>query len=277
MTIARPPEVAFRPLGTDHGGRVADRACTVIGVEPVASEYRRLRFEAWPELAGCRPGQFVMLRPLAARLIRRPFTVFDADPDRGQAEVVFRVTGEGTARLAGLRPGDRLSVLGPLGNGFRLDPVRHRAVVVSRGVGMASLHRLARHCLALGMPTRVLISARRPGLWLAADALREAGAEVFAVDDVSGTSRVEIVERLLEPTFARPGSQCFVCGSSRLIRLAARLGARWRVPVQVALEAPMACGIGTCHACPVRPGPETEGHLVCVDGPVFAAGGDLVA
>jgi dihydroorotate dehydrogenase electron transfer subunit len=277
MTIARPPEVAFRPLGTDHGGRVADRACTVIGVEPVASEYRRLRFEAWPELASCRPGQFVMLRPLTARLIRRPFTVFDADADRGRAEVVFRVTGEGTARLAGLRPGDRLSVLGPLGNGFHLEPGRRRAMLVGRGVGMASLHRLARHCLALGLPTQVLISARRPDLWLAADELREDGAEVLGVDDLSGTSRLGAVERLLEPAFARPGSQCFACGSSRLIRLVARLGARWQVPVQVALEAPMACGIGTCHACPLRPGLETEGHLVCVDGPVFATGGERVA
>ncbi len=272
MTIARPEGVDFRPLGAGRHLRPADRSCTVTAIQRVGSEYWLLRFESWPELTSCRPGQFVMIRPQAARyLVRRPFTVFDTDAARGGAEVVFRVTGRGTAGLAALRPGEQLAVLGPLGNGFRLGPSTRRAIIVGRGVGMASLHRLARRCLQLGIQTHVLVSARRPDLWLGWETLRDAGAELTMVDDASGSSRVARVEQLLEPLFARSGAEGFVCGSSRLTRLVTLLGNRHRVPVQVALEAPMACGIGTCHACPVEPGAETEGPLVCVDGPVFAA------
>ena len=58
---------------------------------------------------------------------------------------------------------------------------------------------------------------------------------------------------------ARPGS----CARPQPLPLAAGL------PCQVALEAPMACGYGSCHGCAVR----LDGRLVrlCLEGPVVDA------
>ena len=94
----------------------------------IARETYRLRLEA-PELArSILPGQFVMIRPATGTdpLLGRPFAMYDiVRDDAGAAwalDVVYLVLGRGTAELARRRPGDRLSVWGPLGNGFGPPP-----------------------------------------------------------------------------------------------------------------------------------------------------------
>ena len=102
----------------------------------------------------------------------------------------------------------------------------------------------------------------------------ELGARVIAVTDDDGSSAIPALgERLRAEFRAAPPAVILVCGAGVLARLAAELGAEWGVPVQVSLEAHMACGLGYCHGCaaPVATDPETEGPLVCVDGPVFDA------
>ena len=42
------------------------------------------------------------------------------------------------------------------------------------------------------------------------------------------------------------------------------------IPCQLALEAPMACGMGTCKGCAVM-GTDGVYRYVCYDGPVFDA------
>ncbi len=272
MTIVRPDGVVFAPAPRRAGWRAWDEVRQVTRVGRVASEYTVVEVECRPELASCQPGQFVMIRPLGERyLVRRPFTVFDTDPRRSVASIVFRVTGVGTAALASLRAGDRVSVLGPLGNGFEIGPETHRAIVLARGAGMASLYKLALRGLVEGLQTMVLVSARRAELRLAERELRLAGATVVGVDDESGSSDIARVAELTEPWFGEVPCQAFVCGSARLLQLAAVLGNRYGCALQAAVEAPMACGIGTCHACPVGKLTDTEGALVCLDGPVFRA------
>lgn len=269
MTIARPEGVQFVAELRRSGWSAVDEVTRVTDVRALGP-YRLVEVDCSEALAAGRPGQFMMIRPLAARtLVRRPFTIYRGDTERNRAQIVFRVTGPGTSALAALEPGDWVSVLGPLGNGFRLAVASERAIVIGRGVGMASLHGLATSALQRGLTVTVLASARDDGQWLEPDALRRAGAEVTTVDDASGNSGVDHVEHILESHFAAGGAAAFVCGSSRLIRLAARLGHRHGASVQVAVEASMACGIGTCHACPVAPLGATEGPLVCLDGPVF--------
>ena len=271
MTIARPVGVQFVAELRRSGWIAADEITRVTDVR-VLGPYRMVEFACSNALAAGRPGQFVMIRPLAARnLVRRPFTIYRSDKERNRAQIVFRVTGLGTSALMALEPADRVSVLGPLGNHFRLAVASERAIVIGRGVGMASLHGLATSALQHGLAVTVLNSAQDDGQWLEPDTLRQAGAEVITVDDASGSSGVDQVEHLLGSQFAAGGAAAFVCGSSRLMGLAARLGHRYGASVQAALEAPMACGIGTCHACPVDTLGATEGPLVCLDGPIFEA------
>ena len=58
-------------------------------------------------------------------------------------------------------------------------------------------------------------------------------------------------------------------GPTGLVRAAAAAALAADIPCQVALEAPMACGYGSCHGCAVR----LDGRLVrlCLEGPVVDA------
>ena len=79
--------------------------------------------------------------------------------------------GPGTRALCALEPGDRLGVLGPLGNGFRLDV--ERPLLVGGGIGVAPFPYLSE---ALGAPAG---RARLPQLdWHAEAAALVPNAEV---------------------------------------------------------------------------------------------------
>ncbi len=70
-----------------------------------------------------RPGQFVNVSPpLDSTLLRRPLGVYRTI-DGTDIELLFKVVGKGTAALAGVRPDDRIDLIGPLGNGFDLSVV----------------------------------------------------------------------------------------------------------------------------------------------------------
>ena len=76
-----------------------------------------------PHLAAtARPGEFAQLRcgDGIEPLLRRPFSVAWTDGDL--CGFVLEAVGVGTRRLVALRPGDPLRALGPLGNGFAVDP-----------------------------------------------------------------------------------------------------------------------------------------------------------
>src|SRR5262249_61823361 len=108
---------------------------------PLAGAPSRVRFPA-PELArAIRPGQFVSSRRPGgtAPLLGRPFalydTVLDAQGQPTALDVVYLVIGKLTSRLAALRPGDRLEVWGPLGNGFPDLAGRGSIALVGGGIG----------------------------------------------------------------------------------------------------------------------------------------------
>ena len=78
------------------------------------------------------PGQFFMLEA-PGRLLPRPMSVCLAP--RGELAFLIDPIGPGTRALCALRPGDRIGLLGPLGNGFRLEV--ERPLLVGGGIGVA--------------------------------------------------------------------------------------------------------------------------------------------
>ena len=68
--------------------------------------------------------------------MRRPMSLMRADPAAGRADVLYKEVGRGTRLLAEKRPGDRLSVIGPVGRPFEAVPGRPRALLLGGGVGI---------------------------------------------------------------------------------------------------------------------------------------------
>jgi len=192
----------------------------------------------WPGV----PGQFFMLEA-PGRLLPRPFSVCLAPP--GELAFLVDAVGPGTQALCALDRGDRIHVLGPLGNGFRLDV--ERPVLVGGGIGIAPLPYLAEH---LGGTPRIVAGFRTADHAVAASLLP--GAEVV-VDPVFVTELID------------PEMDVLACGPEPMLKAVAAVAPR----AQLAWEAPMACGYGACYGCVV----EIAGELkrLCVEGPVLDA------
>jgi len=212
---------------------------SVLGVEPVGP-YTLLRLERGGLDPGT-PGQFFMLEA-PGRLLPRPMSVCLAPP--GELGFLIDPIGPGTRALCDLAAGDRLGILGPLGQGFRLDV--ERPLLVGGGIGVAPFPYLSDR---LGEPPAVLGFR---SAWHAEAAALVPNAEV-----------------VLEPTYvteAMPaGHDVLACGPEPMLEAVRRLTTQ----AQLAWEAPMACGYGACYGCAV----EIDGELkrLCVDGPVLCA------
>ena len=187
------------------------------------------------------PGQFFMLEA-PGRLLPRPMSVCLAP--RGELAFLIDPIGPGTRALCALRPGERIGVLGPLGNGFRLD-VEH-PLLVGGGIGVAPFPYLSQRLG--GAPA--LLGFRTA--WHAEAAALIPNAEV-----------------VLEPMYvteALPaGHDVLACGPEPMLEAVRRLTPH----AQLAWEAPMACGYGACYGCAVEIGGELK--RLCVEGPVLAA------
>lgn len=247
----------------------------VLSNAEVAPGHLQLRLAAGPIAHHAMPGQFVMLslvRPgESAPVLPRPMALYDWDDRTGTVDVVYRVVGRGTAVLAGFRPGESIVTVGPLGRPFTLKPQTRRLLLIGRGIGVCSLTALARAAAAAGVEIDAIVSARTEHDLIGLDFFRALGACVWAVHDADGSSAVERLETLLSTRLrVKPVEQIAVCGSERLLGLAARLGETYGASVEVSLEAHMACGIGYCHGCASgQRGLAEESPLICIDGPVF--------
>jgi NAD(P)H-flavin reductase len=187
------------------------------------------------------PGQFFMLEA-PGRLLPRPMSLCFAP--RGELAFLIDPIGPGTRAICTVDPGDELQVLGPLGNGFRLD--LDRPLLVGGGIGIAPLPYLSE---ALGRPPAVL---------------------GFRSDwHAQAAELVPNAQTCVEPTLVTQlipdGMDVLACGPEPMLEAVRAVSP----DAQLAWEAPMACGYGACYGCAVEIGGELK--RLCVEGPVLCA------
>lgn len=294
---------------------------------PLCAEHFRIVLLV-PDFPPSRPGQFIQLqcRGLAEQvgarqvnwspqrlpkltqselaeaepLLRRPFSLAGRrDGGRGvELDVIYRTIGTGTHWLAGAKKGERLSILGPLGNGFAVREGKPQAALIGGGVGIPPMIYLAEQLRLAGkevvafngarsakllplklLPTQEVSTAAKPTPCVAEFAAFGA-ASVIATDDGSaGFSGLvsEAFENWLGARAPQPGRLVvYCCGPEELMRAVAETCIREGIECQLALERHMACGMGTCQSCIVKIRDDTgekgwSYKLCCTDGPVFDA------
>jgi dihydroorotate dehydrogenase electron transfer subunit len=252
-----------------------------------------LRLES-PEIASrIVPGQFFMVRPVEGvnPLLGRPFALFDTFLDDGEPKGVefgYVVVGKLTSLMPEWKPGDKVSIWGPLGNGFPLPDANH-LMLVAGGIGQTPFLAVAREALGLrsyGVPLRSAPS--RPRKVTLCYGVRSAeylaGLEEFslpgldvrlATDDGSRGHHGFVTDLLKASLETDDRPDCvYCCGPEPMMHAAARLCEQSGVDCWLSLETPMACGFGACFSCVTAvkvDGGQWDYRRTCVEGPVFQA------
>ena len=245
----------------------------VTAIEPVMGDAVLISLTAPPAMVRqLRSGRFFEILCRLDRfydpLLRRPYSVFTANPESGTLTFLVRPYGRGSIWLAARAVGDEVDVLGPLGNTFDILPKSRQLVMVAGGVGVAPLVMLAEEAVAKGLQVTFLMGADDANGLLAPAYLPPSVEYVVATENGSRGHLGFITD--LVPEYVDWADQIFACGPEpmyRSLRTTLTAGARPRRPIQISMEQSMACGLGACLGCVV----ETRHGMraSCVEGPVF--------
>jgi len=244
--------------------------------ESLSGGYFRLSLAGCHPLGASRPGQFVMLRGDWERdpLLPRAFSLLSVGAD-GEAAILAKTVGRGTALLERAAAGARISVLGPLGTAFPAPSPEFIDLLVGGGVGIPPIYLQAAVAARAGLASRseILYGGRRTSDLVLLDEMKAFGVSLHLATEDGSTGRHGRVTAELEArlaTHAGKPVRIMACGPNAMLWAVGRIARERDIPCFISVEEQMACGIGVCLGCAV-PARSRPFRYVCKDGPVFDA------
>jgi len=269
----------------------------VISIDTFPSDQFIMRIRAPRCAASAQPGSFVHITCDDSLPMRRPLSIMRVGGD--WIEILYKIVGQGLRLLSQKVPGDSVSVLGPIGQPFRMSPERPTPLLIGGGVGIPPMVCIAdwlRQSEGDWNPFAILgseipfpfelqesslpvdgvgdtVNSTMPLLesWGIPTRLTSlqgyAGCHSGYVTDLAD----QWLSTLSKDSLAKV--EVFACGPTPMLKAVANLAAHYNLPCQVSLEEFMACAVGGCAGCAVKINtPDGEAmKRVCVDGPVFDA------
>jgi dihydroorotate dehydrogenase electron transfer subunit len=253
-----------------------------------------------PDIAAVtQPGQFITVR-CGDFTLRRPFSVHQvgnnnviaSEAKQSQVALLFKVTGKGTLWLSQRQRGDKVDILGPLGEGFSIPPTKSgqskNLLLVAGGIGIAPLVFLMQHILRLcsgqassqHQITLIHGASTAAQLYPFSSAAKRRsklpylpnGVQFIPVTEDGSMGQKGMATDIL-PDFLDWADQVYACGPVDMYKAMAKMS--WQAKrsnlkltkCQVSLEVRMGCGFGACYGCTIN----TQKGLkhICRDGPVF--------
>jgi dihydroorotate dehydrogenase electron transfer subunit len=253
-----------------------------------------------PEIAErAEPGSFAHIQVNPNRPLRRPISIMRTDKQAGTVDFLYKVFGEGTTLLSQREVGEKLDIMGPIGNLFKPHMERSRPLLIGGGVGIPPMIFLAdrlREIDGAYQPFVIMGSEvpfpfqSRPSQIMLPGVPADVIAAMPLLEDWGIASRLaslqgfpgcyegyvtDLARKWLDALSEeqRQEVEVFSCGPHPMLEAVAKLAAEYHLPCQVSMEEFMACGVGGCAGCVVEvqtdKGPAMK--RVCVDGPVFDA------
>jgi len=221
---------------------------------------------------GLSGSQFLHIKCGDGQLLRRPISVACTQWDEPEdtAALIFEIRGEGTRWLSQRKSGDKLDVLGPLGNGFDVSEAG-RYLLVGGGIGIPPLMEYGESpkwskVAVLGFRTK---DKAFPAI---TSRFEENCEHTYLCTDDGTLGRHGFVDGQVREILEKDKdfTAILACGPKPMLKSVAAMAAEFGVPCQVSMEERMGCGVGACLVCatPMKDG--TMKH-VCKDGPVFNA------
>ncbi|PLY02914.1 MAG: dihydroorotate dehydrogenase electron transfer subunit [Desulfuromonas sp.] len=258
----------------------------VLSNQEISPGYYRMRILAPDYTRLAKAGQFIMFRVQRSLLplLRRPFGIFrtgfmpadcETMPPKEFIEIIYKVVGGGTEIMRELHHGDSVEILGPLGNGFEFGEPGEEKVLVGGGIGLVPLYMLAEK-LVEESRVRLYMGGRTRDDIITVTEFERLGVRTHVSTEDGSVGDTGLVTVGLEKKLQEGGKMTvYACGPMPMIEAVEKICRRYGVPLQVSLEALMACGVGACLGCVVKGAghsDSTPSYLcTCKVGPVFDA------
>ena len=249
-------------------------------------------------------GQFVSVYSNdKSKLLPRPISLCGIDRDEDTIRLVYRVTGEntGTEEFSKLVMGDRIRILGPLGNGFTVEPGK-KAFLIGGGIGVPPMLQLAKDINSGVVQTsgavdantqekgqaeekqinghgkkicdmNIIMGYRDENTFLL-DEFKEQADSFVATEDGSVGTKGNVIDAIKENGLE--ADVIYACGPMPMLRALKAYAMEHDMECYVSMEERMACGIGACLACVCKTN-DKDAHSnvnnkrICKEGPVFNA------
>jgi len=276
-----------------HRNTILVEDAEILSHDAMPGDQYILRVNAPGCAARARAGQFAHITVDPQRPMRRPISIMRAAADTGWLEFLYKVVGDGSRLLARRKPGECLSVMGPIGIPFTV--AHQRPLLIGGGVGMPPMIFIAeslrrgdqRPLVILGSevpfpftprPSKFLLEGIPEGVIAAMPLMEDWGipSRLASLQGYPGCHMGYVtdlarhwLDGLGEQQLAEVG--IYACGPHPMLQAVVSLARDYGLQVQVSLEEFMACAVGGCAGCVVEvrtpDGPAMK--RVCVDGPVF--------
>lgn len=249
-------------------------------------------------------GQFVSVYSNdKSKLLPRPISLCGIDRDEDTIRLVYRVTGEntGTEEFSKLVMGDKIRILGPLGNGFTVEPGK-KAFLIGGGIGVPPMLQLAKDINSGVVQTtgavdtntqekgqteekqinghgkkicdmNIIMGYHDENTFLL-DEFKEQADSFVATEDGSVGTKGNVIDAINENGLE--ADVIYACGPMPMLRALKAYAMEHDMECYVSMEERMACGIGACLACVCKT-KDKDAHSnvnnkrICKEGPVFNA------
>ncbi len=256
----------------------------VISNANLIGEYFQIEFSAESIAKSATPGQFVHIQIpfFAHRVLRRPFSIYNTNPEKGTVTVVYKTVGEGTEQLSQISAGTEISAIGPLGNGFS-EPKEKFPILVAGGYGCAATFMQAKLSPKKGI---VIIGGRSEGDLLLLEEFAAVGYEVLIStnDGSKGTKGLvtDVMREVLDAAkagnrdFALEDIEIYSCGPNPMLKAVGELAAEYDIDAELSVDEHMCCGVGACFTCVCKEKTDKNDDgwrysRTCIEGPVYKA------
>ena len=246
-----------------------------------------------------KPGHFVHIQCNESIFMRRPMSIMRSDSKNKMIEILYKVHGAGTDALSNKRIGEKIDLIGPIGQPFKMKGYKKRPLLIGGGVGIPPMIFLAEHIknttknlnplVLMGseipfpfknQPSKIIINEIPSDVTASMTLLEDwkIASRLTSLKDYAGcfgghvTELADIWLEKLDPD-QREEVEIFSCGPTLMLKAISKLAKKYNLSCQVSLEEYMACAVGGCAGCTVLIKTENGNEMkrVCVDGPVFEA------
>ena len=282
-----------------HRNTIFPENAEILSHQAFAGKQYIMRVHAPECAAHAQAGSFAHIQCDPQLGMRRPISIMQVSPQAGWVDFLYKVEGNGTHLLSTRQPGEKVSILAPIGNPFKPQMKYSRPLLIGGGVGIPPMIFLADQLRALEGTYQPLVimgseipfpfetttsNITVPGVNDVVNAAmplledRGVASRLCSLQGYQGCHQgyvTDLARQWLESLDEEQLKQVeiFSCGPHPMLEAVAKLAAEYKLPCQVSLEEFMACGVGGCAGCvvEVQTGTGISMKRVCVDGPVFEA------